>query len=800
MTLREATLKIETMNPVDRRQRPKTTIVRILTRYILGEVFSHALVGIGLFTFVLFMPQLVQILELVVQDGASPMSVLKLVLFTLPNSLTVTIPMALLVGVLLGLSRLAADSEVTAMRACGFGVFQFVRIVAIVGVGAWFLGLFNSLYLAPKATTAMLRVENSLRDSQATFQVQPRVFYEDFKNSILYVQDVRVGRHASVWSHVFLADISDPRSPKITLAQQATVVGGQHHDLRMRLRNGEQHEMPPNDPGAYSISTFAQTDLPIQISSSGQETTRIGHSDVPILAMSNRELYDRAHSANGRWYQMELQKRYAYPTACLVLMLVGIPLGLSSRRGGKSMGFVLTIFLVFVYYFLSSTGMALARQQKIPVLLGVWGANLLFGMAGMLLLYQMSRGTVRFPMPRFSEKVRKVFRRGGEPSPGAVFDALPRRTLYEGFPLILDDYVLRSFVGSFLLVEISFVMLSLIFSLFELLSDIIRNHASLEVVGEYLLNLTPSMIYTITPLSVLIAVLVTIGTLNKSSELTAMKATGISLYRAVVPIFMIAAILSVVMFTFDQFYLPNANRKQEALRSEIKGKPPRTFLRPDREWVFGRTKPNEGARIFYYEYFDSANNRFANLTVLEFQPNSFVLAGRIFASDVVWDPQQHQWTFEDGWERTFQGGTISSYRKFSSEVFPNITEPPGYFKKEDLQSSEMTFAELAHYIHDLSQSGFDTLPLRVQLDKKIAYPLVTLVMAILAVPFSLSMGRRGSLTGVAVAIGVAIAYWIAAGLFEAMGNVNTLPAVLAAWSPDLLFGLVGGYLLLRTPT
>ena len=112
----------------------------------------------------------------------------------------------------------------------------------------------------------------------------------------------------------------------------------------------------------------------------------------------------------------------------------------------------------------------------------------------------------------------------------------------------------------------------------------------------------------------------------------------------------------------------------------------------------------------------------------------------------------------------------------------------------------MTFAELAHYIHDLSQSGFDTLPLRVQLDKKIAYPLVTLVMAILAVPFSLSMGRRGSLTGVAVAIGVAIAYWIAAGLFEAMGNVNTLPAVLAAWSPDLLFGLVGGYLLLRTPT
>jgi LPS export ABC transporter permease LptG len=301
-------------------------------------------------------------------------------------------------------------------------------------------------------------------------------------------------------------------------------------------------------------------------------------------------------------------------------------------------------------------------------------------------------------------------------------------------------------------------------------------------------------------LSVLIAVLATIGTLNRSSELTAMKATGISLYRAVVPIFFIAAALSVLMFTFDQFYLPNANRRQEALRSEIKGKPPRTFLRPDREWVFGKTMPDEGARIFYYEYFDSANNRFANLTVLEFQPNSFILAGRIFASNVTWDPQQRQWTFENGWERTFNGGTIASYRTFTSQVFPGITESPAYFKKEDLQSSEMTFSELARYVHDLSQSGFDTLPLRVQLNKKIAYPLVTLVMAILAVPFSLSMGRRGSLTGIAVAIGVAIAYWVSAGLFEAMGNVNTLPAMLAAWSPDLLFGLVGGYLLLRTPT
>lgn len=770
--------------------------MRIFTRYILGEVVSHLLIGLTLFTFVLFMRDLGGILELVVRDSATMANVMELVLFALPNVLSVTIPMAVLVGILLGLSRLAADSEITAMRACGFGVFHFVGIVAIVAVAAWFMGLGNTLYFAPKAATSLLQLERNIRDSQASFEVQPRVFYEDLHNSILYVQDVRTGRGVSVWNHVFLADITDPETPKITTAERATVINGGNHTLSMRLRDGQQHELIANDPNSYNISTFAETDLPIQLND--QENIRLGRSDTPVLAMSNRELLARARQPNGRWFQIELQKRFAYPTACLVLMLIGVPLGLSSKRGGKSAGFVLTILLVFIYYFFSSTGVALARQGKLPVVVGVWGANVIFAIAGLLLLRQMTRGFVRFPVVPAVAEIREYFKR--KKTPTSVPAPFGHRKSSNGFPLILDDYVLREFLTSFALVEVSFILLSLIFSFFELMGDIIRNHAAISTVLEYLLNLTPLMIYTITPLSVLIAVLVTLGVFQRSNELTAMKATGISLYRMIVPIFVIAAIISVALFSFDQFYLPTANRRQEALRSIIKGKPPRTFLRPDRQWIFGEKKQGVPERIFYYEFFDSTDNQFANLTIFEFEPNSFQLARRIFAANVHWEPHLQQWVFEKGWVRTFKDGTVSSYKPFDVHVFPQIGETPQYFKKEDLQSSEMTFTELARYIHDLRQSGFDTLPLRVQLNKKLAYPLVTLVMAILAVPFALSTGKRGSLTGVAVAIGVAIAYWVAAGLFEAMGNVNTLPAALAAWSPDLLFALAGGYLLLRTPT
>jgi lipopolysaccharide export LptBFGC system permease protein LptF len=123
-----------------------------------------------------------------------------------------------------------------------------------------------------------------------------------------------------------------------------------------------------------------------------------------------------------------------------------------------------------------------------------------------------------------------------------------------------------------------------------------------------------------------------------------------------------------------------------------------------------------------------------------------------------------------------------------------------YFKKEVKQSQEMNYAELNNYIKDLQQSGFDVVRLRVQLHKKFAFPLITLVMAILAVPFSLSAGSRGAIAGVAVAIGIAVVYWTTSSLFDAMGNLGQLPPALAAWSPDVVFALVGGYFILKVPT
>ena len=182
---------------------------------------------------------------------------------------------------------------------------------------------------------------------------------------------------------------------------------------------------------------------------------------------------------------------------------------------------------------------------------------------------------------------------------------------------------MREFLTMFVLVLTGFVLLMLVFTFFDLVGDILRNHIPLTTVGEYLLNLTPSMLYQIAPLAVLIAVLVTFGVLNRNSEIIAMKATGISLYRLVIPIVSISAVLAVGLFLFDEYYLPQANRRQEALRNMIKGRPPQTYLHPEQKWIFGQPQPGEPGRIFYYQFFDPDRNEFANLSVFEFDPSTF---------------------------------------------------------------------------------------------------------------------------------------------------------------------------------
>ena len=238
--------------------------VRILHRQIFKEVFSHGLLGLLLFTFVLFLRDTNRLLELLLRENSYAGNVLSLFLLSFPALLTFTIPVAVLIGILITLSRMASEGEVTAMRAAGAGVSAFLRPIGIFSVLGCAVALWFSLTLAPSSNRRRVEIEKEIGLSQISTTLRPRVFDEGLPNLVLYVQDVISGT-SPVWKGVFLADVSSPSGPKITLAQEGVLISDPaQSQLQLHLARGTIHESDPAR-GEYSIANFSATDIPVHM-------------------------------------------------------------------------------------------------------------------------------------------------------------------------------------------------------------------------------------------------------------------------------------------------------------------------------------------------------------------------------------------------------------------------------------------------------------------------------------------------------------------------------------------------------
>jgi lipopolysaccharide export LptBFGC system permease protein LptF len=253
------------------------------------------------------------------------------------------------------------------------------------------------------------------------------------------------------------------------------------------------------------------------------------------------------------------------------------------------------------------------------------------------------------------------------------------------------------------------------------------------------------------------------------------------------------------LFAFDYYYVARSNRRQEALRDEIKGRATQTYLRPDRKWIMG----SNSNRIFYYRFLDNSGAEAVmnEVSIFELDQHPLRLARQIFAKRASWRPSRGSWVFEDGWTCEYQRYNCNTYTTFDVRPFNEITEPPDYFLKEAPQDKQMNFLQLDRYIQDLTRSGYEgTVKLQVRLFNKFSAPLFALIMAMIAVPFGFLVGNRGAMTGIGISIAIAITYLGIGQLFEKLGDVSQLPPAMAAWAPDVLFSLAGLYLLLRMRT
>jgi LPS export ABC transporter permease LptF/LPS export ABC transporter permease LptG len=772
--------------------------MRILDRYIVREVARHAFLGLVVFTFVFLVPRLVRLMEIYVRHVGSGAQILKLFLCIFPGVFVFTVPMATLIGVLLGLGRMSADSEIIALTSLGIGRRRILLPVGTLALAGALLTLVMTTWVGPAALRTLHDAEAELVSSQVSFQVPPRVFEERFPKKVLYVNDVSAS--GTQWHGVFVADTGGEGGSQVTLADSAIVIAEpKQGKLELHLQGGTTHEFSREDANHYSVTSFGQSDWPIEVSGLG--TARPRQRSMPEQSLTELLAEREAGSRDAR---VELHTRLAFPMACLVFALVAVPLGAQPRRGGRAAGSLLAVVLIAAYYLLLILGAGLARQGKLSPAAGIWMANGILAVLGLALLPRMEqfRGESRWlrRFGYFTRRIRLARRRKAQARARAAasLTADGDRNTSEmpvpssgSFPKLMDLYILRKFFFYFGVLLAVFVFLFEAFTFFELLDDIGRHRVPFLTVMEYFQYLTPYLVYNLAPLAGLVAVLVTLGIMSKNNEIVAIKASGMSLFRIAVPLLLAGL---AVATTLDDTYLPYANQRQDALHNQIKGRPPQTYTHPQR-WIFG-----ENLKIYNYDVFDSEQNLFGGLSVLELDPADFHLRRRIFASRARWSEAQHVWVLESGWIREFSDGTVTKFETFTAAAPPELSEPPSYFNREVRQAFQMSVGELGNYIDGLHRAGFDVATLMVQWHKKMAYPLMAPVSMLLAIPFAFLVGTRGAIGGVALGVGIGVAYWAIAALLEAMGGVGQLPPFLAGWSPDIIFFFLGMYFFFKMPT
>jgi LPS export ABC transporter permease LptF/LPS export ABC transporter permease LptG len=806
---------------------------RLLDRYIVREMLAPSGIGLLVFSFVLLIDQIPRLLAVLVARSADFPTILRVFVNLLPSILAITIPMAFLLGVLLAFGRMASDSEIVALRAVGVSPLRLLSPVMMLALVATAITFYINAVALPAANQAHREIVFSLVVSKARTDVKPRAFTDNLLpgRMMLYVQDIEPG--TGLWKNLLIHDTRDIAEPKLILARTGElVVDRERQIVRVELGPGSQHSFFGADPRAYNRTSFGTMgwDLPVDDFFPDRKKLLLAKGD---REMSLPELADKVSEirAQGKprveWgrFAVEWHKKFAIPAACLVFGLLGLALSLGSRKEARSSAFALSIGVIFVYYVLIRLGEQGGDTGTMRPWLAMWGANLVLGALALVLLFLNHREAAFDPLDgshylRFLPEVRRrpkpsralagpVQRRAARP---VLVVRIPRLSLR--FPSLLDRYIARAWVGNVALVMLAFAAVYFLADFMDLIDDFQQNRVAGRVVFRYYAFHVFQIFFTVAPVAVLVGVLVTLGILARNNEVTAMKAGGISVYRAAMPVLGMGLSASLLLYGLQEWVLPHTNKLAAAERNVIKGRPAQSSDQFDRRWMLASDD-----RFYNFDYIverERASRRGAGehgagefsvygFSIYDVDPTRWELAERVFTTRASWNAGEGAYELERGFRRTT--GARPTFHPFVSQRVRAIGRDPGgeierpaYFKREEKPSDTMGFAELGAYVRSLESRGFDVARLRVQLYRKLAFPMVGLVMTLLAVPFSFVVARRGALYGIGIAIVIAIVYWAVLGIFEALGNNALLDPALAAWAPNLIFGAAGLYLILTLET
>ena len=812
-------------------------MLRILDRYVIREVLAPFALALALFTFILLVDPLMKEAQRLIEKGVGAVTILRILATLMPQALGITIPVALLVGLLIGLGRLSADREAVALQACGVSLTRLLRPVAFCSLAACLATGYVMIWAMPAGNKHYQALLAEIVAARIATEIKPRVFFEDFPNLTFYSRDV--ASDGGGWRDVFVADRRNAERPQFLVAARGRlIIDEKARTVDLTLWDGSSHRADPQDPAKYEVQRFTTQTVKLDAKDVFPKTDVLHGAPEMTIAELRAEIAKKERENQSPHNEvMYLHQKFAFPVACLVFGLLALSLGVSNSKDSKHASFVIGLAVVFVFYALMMIGSSMTKAHVFPASLARWLPNIVLGLAGVGLLVYRHRNAdagVQFTLPspaaiRAAIERRLPWRRVASPaveaSAAAAREALaasaegaaakvadPARAAKPAKvvvvlrvprgvvdlvrlprPTLLDAYVGKAYLRVLLLAFAGMLGIFYIGSFIDWSDNLFKGQATGLQLAQYMWYSTPQFVYYVLPLSALVGTLVTIGLLTKSSELIVMRACGVSLYRTALPLLVLGLLWSGMLFALEESFLAASNRKAAELKHLMRGGQPRTFDVLARQWVAGRD-----GRIYHYTYFDPRARTLTGLEVYRFTEKPWGLSEKTQLRSASYQPADSTWRADQGWTRRFTNDVVAEYTAFQDR--PLTLEAASYFGTEQPDADRLSFTNLRRYINALRVSGFDVVPYRVALHRKIAFPFVALVMTLIAIPFAVTTGRRGALFGIGLGLLLAISYWGLSAVFGAIGGAGLLSPPLAAWAPNVLFVSAASYLLLTVRT
>lgn len=357
----------------------------LLDRYIFTELLSPFGLSLGALCFVMLTKELLRLVELLVSKGVGFWAVLKVIAMLLPSGLVLTLPIAGLIASITAFGRLSFDKELIAMRAAGLSLFRLSQPVLLFSVCVFTVTLVLSQWGQPWSSLNLKKVALNLLKDQLALALERGTFNEPIPSMMIYVPEGEQGRPTP---GIFISDERLPNEPRIIVAEQYHIFMDSEHDqVALRLENGMIHSRPPQVDQSQRIA-FTSYDLKINLNLSSYAATE----ERPSYDQIMRRLAETGGKDAGALRRlMEYYKDLAFPTASLIFCLLGVPVGIVSKRSGRVGGFAVGVGIIIAFYILNVGCDFLVTALILHPFWGAWLPNVIFVVITAALFLQMSK-------------------------------------------------------------------------------------------------------------------------------------------------------------------------------------------------------------------------------------------------------------------------------------------------------------------------------------------------------------------------------------------------------------------------